>query len=502
MKSVPSLTSGSIPRTLFVFALPILLGNVLQSVNGSINAVWIGKFLGAAALTGANNSNIVIFLLLGAVFGVTMASTILIAQHVGSRRMEEAKKVTGSSATFFFVLSLLFSIGGFFAAPSILHWMGTPADAIGYGVDYLRVMFVALPASYAFFFVNGALRGAGDSKTPFRFLLMSVVLDIALNPLFIFGLGPLPALGIAGSALATLVAQSLSLAAILRHVYRERHPLAIHVGEWHMFRVDWGIIRSLVLKGVPMGLQMIVLSSSMVLFLRVVNRFGSDTAAAFAADMQLWTYVQMPALAIGAAVSSMAAQNVGAGLWDRVARVTRAGIAFNIVLTGAMVAVLYVAAPLVLGLFLPSDSAAVDIAIHINQLVVWTFIPFGVTIVLFATVRATGDVWPPLIILTLSIVLVRIPFAYLLEPAWGQDAVWWSFAFGSAVALALSVAYYRAGRWKMARMMEDDRAPMGEPPDTGHGLPRQRAIDPVSRRPSAEEPGAPDAPVADSRSRR
>jgi len=102
MKTVPSLTTGSIPKTLFTFALPILLGNVLQSVNGSINAVWIGKYLGAAALTGANNSNIVIFLLLGAVFGITMASTILIAQHYGAQRLDEAKRVTGTSATFFF----------------------------------------------------------------------------------------------------------------------------------------------------------------------------------------------------------------------------------------------------------------------------------------------------------------------------------------------------------------------------------------------------------------
>ena len=135
IRDSPSLTTGSIPKTLFTFALPILLGNVLQSVNGSINAVWIGKYLGAAALTGANNSNIVIFLLLGAVFGITMASTILIAQHFGAQRFEEAKRVTGTSATFFFGLSLLFSIGGFFAAPYILHWMGTPADALDYGVD-------------------------------------------------------------------------------------------------------------------------------------------------------------------------------------------------------------------------------------------------------------------------------------------------------------------------------------------------------------------------------
>jgi Na+-driven multidrug efflux pump len=181
----------------------------------------------------------------------------------------------------------------------------------------------------------------------------------------------------------------------------------------------------------------------------------------------------MPALAIGAAVSSMAAQNVGAGRWDRVERITRAGVLFNILLTGAMVAVLYVVARHVMGLFLPTDSAAVAIAVHINQIVVWTFIPFGVTIVLFATVRATGDVWPPLIILTLSIVLVRLPFAWLLEPDWGAEAVWWSFAFGSGVALILSTAYYRLGRWKKAHMLEG-RPAGGEPPDTGHGLPRGR----------------------------
>ncbi len=452
MKAVSSLTSGSIPRTLFTFALPILLGNVLQSVNGSINAVWIGKFLGAAALTGANNSNIVIFLLLGAVFGVTMASTILIAQHVGARRMDEAKKVTGTSATFFFVLSLLFSVGGFFAAPSILHWMGTPADAIGYGVDYLRVMFVALPASYAFFFVNGALRGAGDSKTPFRFLVMSVTLDIALNPLFIFGFGPLPALGIAGSALATLVAQSVSLAAILRHVYRERHPLAIHRGEGQLLRIDWQVIRSLVLKGIPMGLQMIVLSSSMVLFLRVVNRFGSDTAAAFAADMQLWTYVQMPALALGAAVSSMAAQNIGAKQWQRVADTAKFGVLFNLMLTGVPVVVIYLTEGLAISVFLPPGSPALDIAVHMNHIILWSYPLFGISMVLSGVVRAAGAVMAPLFILLVALLIVRTPLAEYGFQHWGADGVWWSFSVSAIVAALLSTGYYLSGAWRSASM--------------------------------------------------
>jgi Na+-driven multidrug efflux pump len=160
LKHQAKLTTGSIPRTLFTFALPILLGNVMQSVNGSINAIWIGKYLGPAALTGANNGNIVVFLLFGAVFGITMAATIMIGRAVGAGETAEAKRVVGSSASFFFAVSLLLAALGFLLAPSILHWMGTPEDARAYGIDYLRVLFVALPASNAFFFVSAALRAA------------------------------------------------------------------------------------------------------------------------------------------------------------------------------------------------------------------------------------------------------------------------------------------------------------------------------------------------------
>jgi len=424
MKKGPAqLTTGPISRTLFMFALPILMGNVLQSLNGSVNAIWVGSYLGTAALTATNNSNIVMFLLLGAVFGFTMASTILVAQSVGAGKMAEAKRVVGTSATFFFVLSLLFALLGVALSPSILAWMGTPDDALPLGVTYMRVMFLALPASYAFFFVNAALRGAGDSRTPFIFLLMSVVLDIALNPLLIFGLGPIPRMGIGGSAAATLISQTLSLLA-----------------------------RTLVVKGIPMGLQMIVLSSSMVLFMRVVNRFGSDTAAAFAAAMQLWNYVQMPALALGAAVSSMAAQNIGAGLWDRVRDTARAGVWFNFLLTGVPVLLIYLASRHAIGVFLPAGSPAIDIAVHLNLIVLWSFPLFGVSMVLSGVVRAAGAVVAPLLILAIALLGVRAPLAYLTVERWGADALWWSFTISAIVAMSLTVIYYRAGNWRLARM--------------------------------------------------
>jgi putative MATE family efflux protein len=447
-----SLTTGSIPRTLFTFALPILMGNVLQSVNGSINAVWVGKFLGTAALTATNNANIVMFLLLGAVFGITMSSTILIAQYVGGRKPLEAKRVVGTSATFFMLLAVLFAVLGTLFSPHVLSWMGTPHDALPLAVAYMRVMFIALPASYGFFFINAALRGAGDSKTPFYYLVLSVVLDIVLNPVFIFGVGPIPALGIAGSATATLVAQVISLVALVRHVYRRKNPLALHKGEFHLLKIDWAIVRTLVTKGIPIGLQMIVLSSSMVLFMRIVNRFGSDTAAAFAASMQLWNYVQMPALALGAAVSSMAAQNIGAGLWDRVGQTARYGVLFNFALTGVPVLLIYLASRHAIGVFLPAGSVSVGIAEHINYIVLWSFPLFGISMVLSGVVRAAGAVIAPLLVLAIALLGVRAPMAYLTVDRWGADAVWWSFSISAIVAAALTVVYYLFGNWRTAKM--------------------------------------------------
>ena len=184
----------------------------------------------------------------------------------------------------------------------------------------------------------------------------------------------------------------------------------------------------------------------------------------------------MPALAIGAAVSSMAAQNVGAGRWDRMGAITRTGIAFNVVLTGALVLALYLFDRPILGLFLIGDSGAIEIAAHINTVASWSFILFGITIVLFGTVRATGAVTPPLIILIVSTLIVRTGFAYAMQDRLGQEAVWWSFAVGSVLSVVLSIAYYRLGKWRSVRMLEDDARPAaGEPPDTGLGYPRQRA---------------------------
>jgi putative MATE family efflux protein len=447
-----SLTEGSIPRALMLFSLPILFGNVLQSVNGSVNSIWVGKFLGEAALAAAGNANMVMFLLFAVIFGFSMAATIMVAQCIGASNIPEAKRVVGTGAVFFLGLSLAMSLLGVALTDSLLQWMRTPPDALPLALAYMRIIFLALPFMGGLFFVMAVLRGAGDSKTPFFYLVLSVVLDILLNPLLIFGWGPIPKLGIAGWATATLIAQALSLAALVAHLYRTKHFLCIHRDELRLFKVDWSLVKLLVTKGVPMGLQMFVVSSSMIALTALTNRFGSQETAAFSAATQLWNYVQMPALAIGAAASSMAAQNVGAGKWDRVDGVAITGVAFNFISGGALIALIYALNRHALGLFLPPHGPALEIAAHLNAIVLWSFAFFGMSMVLYGVVRATGAVVPPLIMLVIALWLVRVPFAYLLVDRWQADAIWWSFPVASAASLAMAVTYYRIGSWRTARM--------------------------------------------------
>ncbi|MBB3226708.1 putative MATE family efflux protein [Luteibacter sp. Sphag1AF] len=466
------LTRGPIPLTLLMFALPILGSNVLQSLNASINLVWVGHYLGESAFAATSNANLILFFLLGVVFGISMATTILVGQTTGAGNIAEARRVVGTCTSFFALLSILVALLGFIVTPSLLRAMGTPDDAQPYAIAYLRIIFVALPPMYFYNFLMMTLRGAGDSRTPFMFMLLSVVLDVALNPVFIFGIGPIPRMGIAGSAVATLIAQTVSLGGLIFHLYHRKHFLCIRRGELGLLRPDPAILKSLIVKGLPMGLQMVVISSSAIVMIALVNRHGSQTTAAYGAAAQLWTYIQMPVLAVGSAVSSMVAQNVGARLWDRVTTIGRVGVMYNFVLTGALVALIYLFNRAALGLFLPDDGDAISIAQHLNAIVVWSFLFFGVTFVLFGVVRATGAVMAPLVILVISMWLVRYPFAALLEPRYGADAIWWSFPVGSLVSVTLAIGYYRFGNWRKARMLLPEQTPPAEQaPTTGAGAP-------------------------------
>ncbi len=463
------LTTGPIGTTLLVFALPTLASNILQSLNGSINAIWVGRFLGEDALAATSNANIIMFLMFGAVFGFGMAATILVGQSFGRHDLEGARRAFGSAIGLVFGAATIVALLGWMFTPAILHLLATPGDALPLAQTYLRVIFIGLPPSMLLVLLMMGLRGAGDSMTPLWFGGLSSLLDAGLNPVFILGLGPIPAMGIGGSATATLIANFTACTALIAYIYARDLPLRLRRQEWRYLLPERALVRTIVGKGLPIGAQMLVMSTAGLAMIGLVNREGVVTAAAYGVTQQLWAYVQMPAMAIGAAVSAMAAQNIGAGRWDRVGQITASGILYNTVLTGGMVIVLLIFDREVMALFLGGHSAALPIARHIQLIATWGFILFGMTMVMFGVVRANGAVLGPLVILFISMYPVRIGFATALKPAIGADALWWSFPLGSMTTLVLAGLFYRYGRWRNEVLLvpQDEHAAI----ETAHSTP-------------------------------
>jgi putative MATE family efflux protein len=453
------LTRGPITRTLLIFSLPLLGGNALQSLNGTVNQIWVSHTLGETAITALGNANIVMMLMMAAIFGVGMAANILVAQAVGARDQPLVKRVMGTSTTFFVGLSVLIAVLGSLFSPFILGLMHTPAESRADAIIYLRIIFASAPFMYFFMFMQMAQRGAGDSTTPFWFLALAIVFDVTLNPLLIRGIGPFPKMGIAGSATATLIGQGVSLTCLIVYLYRTRSILVLWPGELHLLRPDLGILRSLTMRGLPMGFQMFVMSGAAVVMISFVNAFGALMSAAYSISSIVWGYLQMPTMAIGASVSSMAAQNVGARRWDRVAQVARSGVISGLVVTASIALLLYALNDLVLGILLPHASPAIPLAKHISTIVLWGFVFFSITFSLNGVVRSTGAVWAPMAILIISMIGVRIPFAAFLTPRMGPDAIWWSFPLGTITSAVLTSLYYKFGGWRGVRMLREAHGP-------------------------------------------
>jgi putative MATE family efflux protein len=454
------LTHGHIGSTLLRFALPTLISSILQSLNGTVNAIWIGRFLGESALAATSNANMIMFLLMAFVFGFGMASTVLIGQAFGRHDIDGARRVIGTAIGSFVFVAAAIALAGWAFSPALLKVLATPAGAAPLALAYLRVIFIAMPAILILVLLMMGMRGAGDALTPLWAMLVAVVLDSALNPVFILGLGPAPRLGIAGSATATVIANYAALIGLLAYMYARDLPLRLRGRELRYLWCNLSILKTIVIKGVPMGLQMIVISGSALAMIGLVNREGVDTTAAFGVAMQLWTYLQMPAMALGAAVSAMAAQNIGAGKWDRVGTITRAGVMQALLITGVLVVLLAVADKPALALFLGMRSPALPIAEHIQILATWSFLLMGVTMVLFGTVRANGAVVGPLIIMAIGLVPVRLGFAFGAYSWLRADALWLSFPVSSIANVAMAIAFYLQGGWKKARMGFERHGPL------------------------------------------
>ncbi|MCB2048211.1 MAG: MATE family efflux transporter [Novosphingobium sp.] len=440
---------GPILKTLVLFSLPTLGTNLLQSFGMTANAIWIGQLLGEDALAATASANMIMFLAFTAVWGFSLATNVKMGQFFGARDVVSARRSFGTGIGFCVGLSLIVAVAGWIFTEEVLTLLSTPVQIRQFAADYLRITFISMPFSTFSMLIAVGLRSVGDAKTPFYAMILTSVIGTALNPFLILGIGPFPELGITGSALTMTLANFIGALAMIAWIYWRDLPLRLRGSEFAFLLTERDELKYVITKGVPMGAMMVITSSATLVMLGLVNREGALTAAAYGAMIQVWNYIQMPAMAVSITVSAMAAQNIGAGRHDRVAQTVAAGLGVSAALTISLFVILIALADIILSLFLGKGSSAIPLAEHIQLVTSWAYIFNGLMMIMVGVLRSYGVVVISLVISALSLYAGRLAFYFLLYPAIGAEALWLSFDFGAAMALVLTWLAYSRGKWRL-----------------------------------------------------
>ncbi|MBP1934041.1 putative MATE family efflux protein [Ammoniphilus resinae] len=442
----------TVMRPMLIFLIPLILSNALQSIGQLAGSIFVGRWVGVDALAAISAFFPLFFLLISFTIGIGAGSSILIGQAYGAGNQERLKAVVGTTLTTTFVLSVLLAlIGGIFTW-DILRLIGTPENVIGVSVHYARILFWSMPILFLYIAYTTFMRGTGDSKTPFHLLIVSTSLNVALLPFLIFGWLGLPELGVYGAAYASVISTVLTFIVMLIYLKKTNHPLQFDASVRQHLRIDMALLKKLLRLGIPSSVNMILVSLSEIAVITFVNRFGSDATAAYGAVNQVVSYVSMPAISLGMAVSIFAAHAIGRGQQEQLAQVFRAGLLLNYLIGGFLVIVVYLFSQHILSWFLTNQST-LEIAHSLLMITLWSYLVFGHAMIVSSMMRASGTVLWPMVFGIVSIWLVEVPVAYYLSSftSLGIKGIWIGYPAAFFVNLLLQYTYYRL-IWKKKRI--------------------------------------------------
>lgn len=446
------MTEGSIPRHLITFATPMLLGNLLQALYNTVDTIWVGRFLGANSLAAVSVSFPVIFVLVSMVMGISMATTVLVAQNAGARRMDMVRRVIGNSISLLVLGGVGVSALGLAFHRQVLQMINVPAEIIPEASQYLSIFLGGLMFMFAYNTLSGILRGLGDSRSPLIFLVYATVMNIILDPMMIFGIWPFPPMGVAGAAIATVVSQAFSGVLAVRYLLRKTDLLSTKPSD---YRIEKGLTLTIIKIGLPVGIQQTVMSLGALVVSSVINSFGGAVVAGFGAGSRIDHFSVMPAMSIGMAVSSVVGQNLGAQKHERVHETLKWAIILSVSIA-TLFTVTILAIPRILISPFTTDAHVLLVGSSYLKIMSLSYIPFAVMFATNGVMRGAGDTLPTMIISISTLWLIRVPLARYLAslPGLAENGIWWAMVISTLIGMVLSVAYYRTGLWKKRRLVQ------------------------------------------------
>ncbi|PSQ17810.1 MATE family efflux transporter [Halobacteriales archaeon QS_8_69_26] len=463
------LTSGGIGWPLFYLALPIVVTNLLQTAYNLADTFWLGQY-STEALAAISFAFPMVFLLISFGLGVSVAGSVLVAQHTGAEEERQAQYAAAQTVTFAAIVAAVLGAVGYFGVEPIAGLLGAEPNVQRLVGEYMRVIAVGLPLMFGFFVFISLMRGYGDTITPMLVMFGTVVVNILIDPLLIFGVGPFPELGVAGAAYATIFSRGVAFLVGMWIMVDGRRGVRIRVGD---LSPDLEYARKLVRIGLPSSVEGVGRSVSVNLMLVIVGLFATPVVAGFGIGIRVFSVIFLPAIAVGRAVETMTGQNLGADKPDRAAEAARlAAVVMFGVLAGAGV-LTWVGATPIAALF-SNDPEVIRVARDFLRWVAPTFGFLGAMRAYNGSFRGAGKTFTAAVISISALGLIRLPFAYFavrppdflgIDPA-GTNGIWLAFAVSNVLGAAMAYAWYQRGTWRDA---DATRGPGGDVVDDADG---------------------------------
>lgn len=434
------LTRGAVWKVILRFAFPLLIGNLLQQFYNVTDSVIVGQFLGKESLAAVSASFFIYYFIISLVIGIGSGTSVVISQFFGAKEFDKVQKTFSSFFIFMLVAGVLLSIAGIIFAEPMFRLTNTPEDVIPQAVTYFRIYVGGTFLFVTFNSIISILRGVGESVRPMLFILLTTILNIALDLLFIVVFK----WGIEGAARATVIAQGIGMCVALGYV-NNTHPLLSIKKQDLLF--DMGLFKEGLRIGLPSSVQQCAISLGLIALLGIVNSFGTDTLTAYGAAGKIDTIIIQAVLTLSGALAAFCGQNIGAGRLDRVRDGVRFAMLVNLLLGLATFTAIYFFGDKMMLAF-TKDPEVIRIGKEYLLIMGGFFVVHGGLNVFNGALRGAGDTLFPMAVSITCLWLIRIPLAYWFSSIWGRSGIWWAIGASLCIGLTITYIYYKLGFWK------------------------------------------------------
>lgn len=442
------MTVGTPWKSIAIFAFPMLIGNIAQQLYSTVDSIVVGRYVGDNALAAVGSAAPILNILLVLFVGISAGTTVMVSQYFGAKNREELSSTIGTAITLTAIASLLLMVAGPPFIRGILEALNTPESILDWCTSYLVIMLYGIAGMAYYNILSGILRGMGDSFSALIYLLIATFVNIGLDLLFVAKFN----MGVAGVALATVIAQGTSSVLCLIKLARMRGTFDLTL---RRLLISGKHAKTLIKLGIPSGLTQAIMSSAMIIVQSLTNSFGEAFIAANVIIMRVDGFAMMPNFSFGMAMTTYAGQNVGAGKYDRVVKGAKQGCLMAVLCSTVITAAILVFGKGLMGIFTETVSL-VEMSRRLMGILAPGYIAMAVTQSLSGVMRGAGDTMTPMWISLMTTVCMRVPLAYLISfltrtealPYGRCECIQISLLSSWLLGALLTFIFYRVGKWK------------------------------------------------------